>query len=298
MPNPQRDIWHLRRRKACEAAEALTGIYTKQFPANLQSLADARKVRKVEFRAMFVDGALGVTEAGYEIFVGCDREQASTLNRLFAADGTGGLLPPHLQKRARFTIAHELAHTFFYDESSGAPQMKFEVNHPKTQKSLEYSCNHVAAALLLPRKLLEARLNQWVTPCPSILATLADNALVPRQVVIIRMKDLSNLHLPPVAAISVRRESDRVMVESLWCHYSLKSIFDHDCRGKTLAEVLRVKRPERMPDIFATSSTPAHPIVLPTESHGYRHLCTEDSNSPQTRTSQIVTVFKMDDFIR
>ena len=50
------------------------------------------------------------------------------------------------EKRMRFTIAHELCHTYFYEL---VPELKFCDHGPNDEE--EAICNQGAAALLIPR---------------------------------------------------------------------------------------------------------------------------------------------------
>ena len=64
----------------------------------------------------------------------------------------------HPQTRVRFTIAHEICHTFFYEI---VPELKF-VSHP-TDPAEERLCNAGAAALLMPNYDV-VRATRKVTP--------------------------------------------------------------------------------------------------------------------------------------
>ena len=55
-------------------------------------------------------------------------------------------------KRERFTIAHEIAHTFFYNIAETPPQRRLS---PQSDNSDEKLCNRLAAAILLPKEKID-----------------------------------------------------------------------------------------------------------------------------------------------
>ena len=57
-------------------------------------------------------------------------EALPDLTRQFAGDGTGITLPAQIVRRARSTIAHEIAHTFFYDTASMPPRPTVQIDDP------------------------------------------------------------------------------------------------------------------------------------------------------------------------
>jgi len=52
----------------------------------------------------------------------------------------------------RFTLAHEIAHTFCFDLSTSPPRKIFP---PVTKRILESLCNKIAAEILMPRWMVE-----------------------------------------------------------------------------------------------------------------------------------------------
>src|SRR5205085_1418955 len=69
-------------------------------PANIVSLCN---VLDVEHRPMIPEGVLSPVQGGFKIY----------LQSNFTDQGT--------KRRRRFTLAHELAHTFFYNVNGGVP---------------------------------------------------------------------------------------------------------------------------------------------------------------------------------
>jgi hypothetical protein len=102
---------------------------------------------------LLVPGGIAVKEDGFVVYVKCERDQASRFKDLFYSDTDCGASLPN---RTRFTIAHELAHTFFFDLSEKKPRSVVG-SVPKSEFSwLETSCNEIAAHLLMPEIALRA----------------------------------------------------------------------------------------------------------------------------------------------
>ncbi len=219
--------WHERRREATRRAEDLCESEQLRFPTNLGRLAGACRVKRIEFRPMLVDGALGVCNDGFEVFVGCESYEADEFNDCFAQASDCSTLPPRLSRRARFTIAHELAHTFFYDWSGGKPKMRFSLSNPKTALALERSCNVVAGALLLPCSLLERCSESAQLHDPTNLDAIANRALVSKSVLIARFSNLEVFPKPRAILMSIRRDgvAKEFVVDAFWKHYSFSDVF-------------------------------------------------------------------------
>src|ERR1041385_2350894 len=102
-------------RSLCEQAEALScGISNDSFPVLLPPLAQRRRVTGVDFRPLLVDAMLTTHSSGFRcIFNSCGRDP-NGLRLQYEAEAPGRLMQPRL----RFSVAHELAHTLFYDLSS------------------------------------------------------------------------------------------------------------------------------------------------------------------------------------
>ena len=114
--------WVQLRRGVLEEVTRLTAITGNKLPSDLARIAELQSVRKIEFRPLLVDGGLAVIHDGFHVFVSCEPNEAEHLNHLFGQDGTGRTLPKTLVKQARFTIAHEIAHTLLYDLKTTPPR--------------------------------------------------------------------------------------------------------------------------------------------------------------------------------
>jgi hypothetical protein len=109
----RKNPWVKRRNEVDDWAERLGSRYIRNAgsvgPTALGAMAREQRIKRVEFRPLLVEGGLIVESDGFIMMVRCDRDESDAFARSFSGDETGAFLPP----RQRFTIAHEIAHTFF-----------------------------------------------------------------------------------------------------------------------------------------------------------------------------------------
>src|SRR5207248_1294642 len=125
--------------------------FSRSLPTDLGAMARAHNVHEIDFRPLIVDGGLSLLENGFLISVRCEEAEIDQFHRCFEKDSTGRGLPP----RARFTIAHEIAHTFFFDRESSPPKSLINHNDRRTLPSLEGACSRAARQLLIPEFILQ-----------------------------------------------------------------------------------------------------------------------------------------------
>ena len=88
------------------------------------------------------------------------------------------------ESRARFTVAHEACHTFFYEF---VPEIKFRLH--ETDDIEEHLCNVGAAALLVPSASLRAR-SKALPICLDSLDRLAQEYAVSLPMMLLRLRSL------------------------------------------------------------------------------------------------------------
>jgi len=118
-------------------------------PTDLFALAHMRRVKKIYLRPMVGEGATYAVNGGFEIAVR-DRIRDEVI-RLDLDDPRR----PPLEARQRFTLAHEIAHTLYYDLNKQRPVL---INDSPRGDMLEAFCNRAAGMFLLPDALLRADL--------------------------------------------------------------------------------------------------------------------------------------------
>lgn len=155
-----------------------------QPPIDPRRLAPFCDVLDIENRPMVPEGVLAPVDGGFRMY----------LQSNFAAR-PGNLV------RQRFTVAHELAHTFYFDRNGGVPKRKKDA--PTGQK-LEALCHRGASQILIPEILIqqEIRARGRVTSARTIL-DLADVFGVSAEVMIRRLQALPSVVDDNFAAILV-----------------------------------------------------------------------------------------------
>jgi len=109
-----------------------------QPPIDPSSLAELCGVLSVEHRRMVPEGVLTPVQGGFRIYLQSNFAQQRGV-----------------KLRQRFTLAHELAHTFFYDRNGGVP--KPAKGTPRGQR-LERLCHIGASQILVPEIALRNEL--------------------------------------------------------------------------------------------------------------------------------------------
>ena len=234
MPRRIRNPWPARRRSAVESAERLVTTTANSLPVNLKDIAEHRGVQRIEFTQLLTEGGLAVQDNGFIIYVRCDPGQGADFTARFAEDGTGSTLPKTIVGRTRFTIAHEIAHTFFYDMRSMPPRPKAQIEDASSAMKLELICNEIAGLLVLPETLIHRYFTSSEFVRPEDLRKLANKAMVSPQTVIHRFKQLRKLSHPEAILVAVTREETDWKITAISSHYSLRNIFAQAKIGASL----------------------------------------------------------------
>jgi hypothetical protein len=164
------------------------------FPVDLAKVASRRGVQTIRFRPMPCDGAIEAIGSGFEVHLRAKRDRSVPI---LAVDTS------KLDPRQRFTLAHEIGHTFFYDE-------RFQPVLPQPEKPLlEWICNFAAVRLLLPKSLLEFELGPGGRfDSLEMARDLAEHAGVSSFVVVRRFNDLKALVDQDYALLIVEKKDD------------------------------------------------------------------------------------------
>lgn len=112
-------------------------------PIDLYALARRRRVKSIKLRLMIPRGAVVPVDGGFEVFIR-NLEPKDTDIENPEPDGL-------FNAQQRFTLAHEIAHTHFFQGLEGTPIPSTEV---KLHSDLEEICDRAAKRILVPRDLL------------------------------------------------------------------------------------------------------------------------------------------------
>jgi hypothetical protein len=156
--------WDALHERAFGTARRLTFVLKKdELPIPLSQLANQQRVR-VFFQPLFVEGGLAVDEAGFVVYLNVSSRRASELQEAYGKVPESERL---LNVRERFTLAHELAHTMFFEFSpDGGKPRPLVGAHPKEREKLEFECDALAGYLLMPDHHMESVVK---LKCPDLL---------------------------------------------------------------------------------------------------------------------------------
>lgn len=150
-------------------------------PVALYRLARGQGIGEIEFRPLLTDGGLDVLHDGFKVTI----NNPSYL-RVVLKSGQSPEIS--LTRRQRFTLAHELGHTLFFDAGLGPPR---RVKGAPRDDLLEYCCQYAARRILMPEDLLRARLRDRRVSSDLVL-DLCSDFKVSAQVAVLRLDDLND----------------------------------------------------------------------------------------------------------
>jgi len=161
-------------------------------PFDPSRIGTLRRVNEIKYVPLEKDGVLMAVQDGFLIKI---NENLSDV-------------------RKRFTCAHEIAHTFFFDLDASPP--KYRYNRFRSRHQVEEGlCHEMAREMLMPRFAIK-RLVSLRYPEPSIRAftSLAKIFRVSLQALAFRIGDL-NLWHAIIASFSIRQPTNAVSFELL-----------------------------------------------------------------------------------
>src|SRR5882757_7421651 len=109
----------LLRELATHADEVALSVSREKFPILLRKLAERRRVTSVEFRPLLVDAMLTTHLHGFRIFFDSSTRDPEELETRYYGESAHELT----DARMRFSLAHEFAHTLFYDLTLSPPKI-------------------------------------------------------------------------------------------------------------------------------------------------------------------------------
>jgi hypothetical protein len=184
----------LLRRLLFKAESLASRVSKNKFPILLRPLAERQKVTSVDFCPLLVDAMLITHPEGFKILLNSDGGRTQKLRERYRNESKGTLL----QSRLRFSIAHELAHTLFYDLTNGSPKLskKFKAGGGRNElENLERHCNTIASHLLLPTQMLSTEFLRIKTITPESILELAQTTGVSLQALLLRLAKSDSLFI-------------------------------------------------------------------------------------------------------
>lgn len=156
-------------------------------PIPLRDISKRCYVKEVIFQPMLVEGGLAIDDDGFVVYVRCDEEAEHEWSSAFHDTFQAGRSLPG---RVRFSLAHELVHTFFYDVEQRPFRNKLDESHYKEVDSLEAACNFGAAQLLMPDRQFRSDAEKIDVLSVAALRRLRKTYHVSYECLVHRMTDL------------------------------------------------------------------------------------------------------------
>jgi hypothetical protein len=169
-------------------------------PVDPREIANFCSVVSVEDRPMIPEGVLAPVRGGFKVF----------LQDNFVSN-------PGTRIRRRFTLAHELVHTFFYRLENNLPR---PIKGAPRGARLERLCQLGAGEILVPEILLKQHLLSRKVACAEDLLGLAKTFDVSLEVVFRRIQRLGLVAEDEFAAALVDKPKDREIIQAA-CYGSL-----------------------------------------------------------------------------
>jgi Zn-dependent peptidase ImmA (M78 family) len=140
----------------------------EEAPVNLRTIA-AKIGAVVEEREMVPEAVMAVIDGRFHIYL-----QSNFKNMHGAA------------LRERFSLAHEIGHTLFYEDRDG--DLKARTDAPKGDK-LEIACQRAASMILIPNKVLRNELRQRDVPNAAAIIDFANRFEVSIEAMVRRLQE-------------------------------------------------------------------------------------------------------------
>jgi hypothetical protein len=181
---------------------------------------------------------LEVKDDGFNIYVNSDKEQSS----VYSAWARDPRQETRLPGRIRFTIAHEIAHTLFYDTKSVPPKDLLEPEDPEKAQALESLCNSVAAEFLLPQTVMRRVAVGVDFTNPDSLRELALMASVSPETLVIKAQRKSEWLHHVGGILSVERRDGDWQISAVALHEELRGVFGKLKRGSPIQQLVKSHR--------------------------------------------------------
>lgn len=244
-----------------------------EFPVLLRPIAERRRVTSVEFCPLLVDAMLTTHPNGFRILFNSNGEHPSDLQERYRTESRERTLT----SRLRFSLAHELAHTFFYDLTQTPPKVAkcFKSGGGRTAlENLELNCNRLASRLLLPTPMLKDAFLRLKVIDPESILNLAHRAGVSVEALVRRLHESNSLFIKRYfrgCIVLVKESSDEITIRAIAKPHGLNSL--------AIAQSLSRMRPGKRWDLKAHDGLDINPATLPPVSSAMLAVETQTSTS-------------------
>jgi Zn-dependent peptidase ImmA (M78 family) len=177
--------------RAAQSERARIGNPAPKAPVDIFRIAKSKRiqVRGIASKSSCPEGVLIPSRGGYEVRL-----------RVLVTEA-----------RRRFSLAHELGHTFFYSDEGNGPRHQIGILNVTERAAEERICDLFAGALLMPELELREDLENLPVGCPSAflacLDAIASRFQVSLPALVLRLGSLE-LHAPEYLLVLMRSKSN------------------------------------------------------------------------------------------
>jgi Zn-dependent peptidase ImmA (M78 family) len=245
-------------------------VSKREFPILLRPIAEGRKVTSVDFCPLLVDAMLTTHSDGFRILLNSDGGRAKELKERYNNESKERTMNPRL----RFSIAHELAHTFFYNISKKSPELAktFTSGGGRTAlDNLERNCNTLASHLLLPTSMFRSEFLRLKEVTPETVLNFARKAGVSPQALLLRLNKSDSLFIERYfkgCIVLIEKHEDKIVIRAIAKPKSLN-----------IARQLSLMRSGETWKLKAHDGSELNPVSLPPTSFVILDVVTEMSKS-------------------
>ncbi len=184
-------------------------------PVDLHTVASECGVVTVERREMIPEAVMAPEGDGFRIYL-----RSNFVNR------------PGANVRERFSLAHEIAHTLFYELRDGV--MK-SIRGAPTGERLEAACHRGAGLVLVPDELLQLELGSSPRDAAALIK-LARTFEVSLEVIMRRLDEASEYETDYAPALAIRNSDGELVLEYAVYPPWLRAILSRPTRGMSFAK--------------------------------------------------------------
>ena len=174
-------------------------------PVDLYTVARHRRVKRLSLRFIIPRGVLLPVKGGFEVYL---RDQDRKDFDILGPEPVDLLSP-----RQRFSLAHEIAHTFFYKLSASVPTSDDTISDAS---QLENICNRTAGHILVPTNLLKREVGDYEKIDATLVRSLATRFRTSLAVIIERLSSVHWSNPSDRCTLLLRRVNDDAEIRAIY----------------------------------------------------------------------------------
>jgi hypothetical protein len=207
------------------ASGVVRALGAKNPPVDLFRVAALRRIQTLELRRMIPRGGLLAVDGGFQLYIRDPRGQVFQIE--------GDEPDQLLSARQRFTFAHEVAHTLFFDLSKRIPSPR--AGSPDDLE-LENLCDDAAGHMLVPAELLKTFVPDDRELAIELVQQVATIFRVSLSVALNRVAHVTSLRSAPRCVLLARRQAGDAQIREFCFSAGMLEVLPRPMRFSKLGE--------------------------------------------------------------